>query len=196
MVITNSPALVSSVCISIYWFIVILKVAMIIPKIGKAPNVIPKEPLGLLSRLFMVPLIVFWLYLPWNASFFLEVTYRSLAWIGALLSLSALALTIYCWYYMGNLWRIGIDPKEKNELITDGPFKCVRHPIYALSMLLMLGSFLSVQTVAMFALLCVHWILFQLEAYREERYLGRVHGDSYKKYVQQSSRFISFRCSK
>ena len=91
---------------------------------------------------------------------------------------------------MGNSWRIGIDPKEKNTLITDGPFKRIRHPIYALSMLLMLGSLLSVQTPAMAVLFCIHWIIFTLEAIREERYLTNIYGVTYQQYINQTNRFL------
>jgi protein-S-isoprenylcysteine O-methyltransferase Ste14 len=91
---------------------------------------------------------------------------------------------------MGNSWRIGIDPKEKNTLITDGPFKHIRHPIYALSMLLMLGSLLSVQTSAMLVLFCIHWFIFTMEAIREERYLTKIYGVTYQQYINQTNRFL------
>jgi len=91
---------------------------------------------------------------------------------------------------MGNSWRIGIDPKEKNQLITDGPFKHIRHPIYALSMLLMLGSLLCVQTNVMLVLFCIHWSIFSLEAIREERYLSKIYGETYQNYMNQTNRFL------
>lgn len=186
----NYPVLLCATSVSLYWFIVFIKVVLITPKIGKTPNIIPKEAWGFFSRLIMLPLIVFWIYLPWqyifiNTSFFLPIAY-----IGAGCSVFALATTVYCWYYMGTAWRIGINPKEKNILITAGPFKWVRHPIYALSMLLMLATFLSVQTKPVFFIFCIHWVIFYLEAYREEQYLSGIHGEKYQEYLQQTSRFF------
>ena len=138
----------------------------------------------------MLPLILMWIVFPWLAidstAFFSEV----IAIVGALCCLVALGLSFYCWYYMGTAWRIGIDPKEKNQLITDGPFKQIRHPIYALSMLLMLGSLLAIQTQGMLVLFIVHWLLFSFEACREERYLLKVHGDAYHHYIKQTNRFL------
>ncbi len=184
------PALLSALCVTSYWLTVFIKAVLITPKIGKTPNVIPREILGLLSRLIMLPLIGCWIALPWYASFFMAPITVTVVWAGAIICLMALALSIYCWYYMGNDWRIGIDHKEKNNLITDGPFKHIRHPIYSLSMMLMLGTLLSVQTTFMFILFCVHWTVFTLEAYREEQYLAKVHGEAYKEYVQQTNRFL------
>ena len=190
MLTINTPALLCAVCVSLYWLTVFVKALLITPKIGKTPNIIPKEALGFISRLIMLPLIAGWIFLPWQATFFITPALYQLAWAGAFSCAAALALTAYCWYYMGNTWRIGIDPKEKNTLITDGPFKHIRHPIYSLSMLLMLGSFLSVQTPSMFVLFCIHWILFTLEAYREERYLCKIHGAVYKDYIHKTNRFL------
>ncbi len=190
MVVTNPFAFLCASCVSAYWLIVCIKVIRITSKIGKTPNVIPKESLGFLSRLIMLPLIICWMALPWRAAFFNVALSSSLGWLGSFFCLIALSLTLYCWYYMGNSWRIGIDPKEKNTLITDGPFKHIRHPIYALSMLLMLGSLLSVQTGAMVVLFCIHWFIFTLEAIREERYLTKIYGVTYQQYINQTNRFL------
>lgn len=190
MATINGPALLCALSVSLYWLTVFVKAMRITPKIGKTPNVIPREALGFLSRLIMLPLIIVWICLPWQATFSIMPPFHGIAWVGAIACIMALMLTAYCWHYMGTSWRIGIDPKEKNNLITDGPFKLIRHPIYSLSMLLMLGSFVAVQTQAMFIIFCVHWILFTLEAYKEERYLCKVHGSAYKEYIQKTNRFL------
>lgn len=186
----NSPILICAITVTLYWFIVFMKSLLISKKIGKAPNVIPKETAGMLSRLVMLPLILLWMVLPWQAYLGGAPVFLPLAWIGATVCFFSLFSTIYCWHYMGTAWRIGIDPKEKNLLIIDGPFKYSRHPIYALSMLLMFGSFLTVQTVFFLILLIIHWLLFFFEAYREERYLSLVHGEPYRQYLQQTHRFL------
>ena len=173
-----------------------MKAVVITPKIGKAPNIIPKEIVGLLSRLVMLPLVICWIILPWYAAFDTMPVFPLLAWLGALCGFLALTLTVFCWYHMGTSWRIGIDPKEKNQLITDGPFKYIRHPIYALSMLLMLGCFFAVQTNLMFLVFCTHWIMFTFETYREESYLRKIYGATYSAYVKRTNRFLPPLCRK
>ena len=190
MSILNPFALICGVCITGYWGTVVVKVIRITSKIGKTPNVIPKESLGFLSRAIMLPLIFFWIVLPWKAAFSEPVMSSSLASLGAIFCLIGFVATLYCWHYMGNSWRIGINPKEKNQLITDGPFKHIRHPIYALSMLVMLGSLLCLQSVLGMVLFCIHWFIFSLEAIREEHYLSRIYGDTYKAYMSQTNRFL------
>ncbi|OGV44283.1 MAG: hypothetical protein A3F46_01300 [Legionellales bacterium RIFCSPHIGHO2_12_FULL_42_9] len=196
MIISNAPAFLCALCVSVYWLAVFVKAVVITKKIGKAPNIIPKDLIGMLSRLVMLPLVIFWIVLPWYAALYNTPAIPPFAWLGALFSVIALTLTVFCWYHMGTAWRIGIDPKEKNKLITDGPFKHIRHPIYALSMLLMLGCFLSVQTQLMFVVFCTHWIMFTLETYREERYLSKIYGVTYKAYVKRTNRFLPPLCCK
>lgn len=190
MSIINPFALFSALCISAYWGTVVLKVVRISSKIGKTPNVIPKESLGYLSRAIMLPLIILWIILPWQAAFSVPVISSKLGCFGVVCCLVGFTATLYCWHYMGNSWRIGIDPKEKNTLITDGPFKHIRHPIYALSMLLILGSLCCVQSSYMFALFAIHWFIFTMEALREERYLSQIYGETYHQYMKQTNRFL------
>lgn len=191
MNIFNPAALSCAIFVSIYWFIVFLKVIIITPKLGKMPNVIPKDWLGFVSRLLMLPLIIAWIALSWRAGYTLPPWSSGFAWLGSVIALFALLATIYCWYYMGQAWRIGIDPKECNALLTTGPFHYIRHPIYSLSMLLMLGCTLACQTSIMMSILCAHCLLFYTEARREEHHLLRLQGDAYQRYVAQTQRFFS-----
>lgn len=188
----TNPALWCSICVSGYWITVFYKVIAITPKIGKTPNVIPKDIVSLISRAIMLPLIVVWLGMLWQSSYYF-VEYPFLAWVGTLCAFIALMLSLYCWSYMGQAWRIGIDHKEKTTLLMQGPFKHSRHPIYALSILLMLGSVLTVQTIGITVLFCIHWLLFNWEAAREERYLKQLHGAVYTEYMRKTNRFFPTR---
>ena len=48
---------------------------------------------------------------------------------------------------MGNSWRIGVDPAEKTQLVTDGLFAWVRNPIFSFISLSLLGFVLLVPSV-------------------------------------------------
>ncbi len=48
---------------------------------------------------------------------------------------------------MGDAWRIGVDPEERTELVTDGPFRLVRNPIYSAMIPTVLGLVLLVPNV-------------------------------------------------
>ena len=182
---------ITAACISTYWLTVIVKSILIKSKIGKAPNVLPKEWQGLLSRIIMLPMILYWIYLPW--SFLItnkQAPYPIISIVGSTLAVIALSLSYYCWHFMGKSWRIGIDPQEKTEVICSGPFKYSRHPIYALSMLLMLATTLTLQSSQSIILWCIHFSLFYLEARREEAYMILTHKQNYIDYALKTRRFI------
>ena len=85
---------------------------------------------------------------------------------------------------------MGIDPDEKTALIATGPYALVRHPIYALSQVMMLATMAIVPSMLMLAAGIVHIGLLQWEAKREERYLLAVHGTVYADYCRQVGGFL------
>ena len=47
---------------------------------------------------------------------------------------------------MGTAWTMAVTPDRNTDLITDGPFARVRHPIYGFSLLLMACTVVVVAT--------------------------------------------------
>ena len=91
---------------------------------------------------------------------------------------------------MGKNWRMGINPAEKNELVLTGPWSLVRHPIYALSQAMMLCTMIALPAPPLLIAGCVHLLLLQWEAHREESHLRRMHGPAYDDYCRRVGRFI------
>lgn len=183
----NTPILISAACITLYWATVIVKAIRISKKIGKDPNVLPRERTGRLIRLIWAPTILAWIILLWRGT---VTSPKPLAYLAAVIVLIATALTFYCWKQMGKSWRIGIDPREKTQLIVAGPYKYVLHPIYSLSIILGISTFLTLPTPAMLLIVTVHILMLNLEARREEKYLIQIHGQVYEDYQKNRGRFI------
>jgi protein-S-isoprenylcysteine O-methyltransferase Ste14 len=91
---------------------------------------------------------------------------------------------------MGRNWSMAIIPDQKTELVTSGLFGWVRHPIYSLSILLMMCTAVVVSTVPMVLLAVLHVTLMNLKAQNEERHLTARHGLSYGNYCNQVGRFV------
>lgn len=111
-------------------------------------------------------------------------------WIAVVIAVAALGATFVCWKRMGTSWRMGIDPNDRTQLISSGPYAYVRHPIYGLSTLLMLMTMLVIPSPLMIAAGVIHIILLQWEARREEIYLSKAHGEEYTRYMEQTGRFF------
>jgi protein-S-isoprenylcysteine O-methyltransferase Ste14 len=74
--------------------------------------------------------------------------------------------------------------------VTTGLYRSIRHPIYALSILLMTATAVVLPTVPMIAVALVHVTLMNLKARNEERHLLAMHGESYASYLAQTGRFL------
>lgn len=192
--------LVMTICA--YWTGVGVMVVRIRRATRKVVGIVPEQRLERLMWLVWVPLVAAWVAVPWATlagsrsvpglpDFTLrEPAYAAFRWIAAIAAMAALALTIKCWLRMGSDWRMDVAPGRKTELITDGLFARVRHPIYALSILLMLCSAAIVPTLPMALIAAVHIVLMNVKARNEERHLQGVHGEAYAQYLRRTGRFL------
>jgi protein-S-isoprenylcysteine O-methyltransferase Ste14 len=110
---------------------------------------------------------------------------------GIVIYMIGLAITVGSQQWMGRSWRIGVREGERTELVTGGPFRLVRNPIYTGVMLVLTGLALVVPSVVSFA--SVVLMVASLEAqtrFVEEPYLLRTHGDAYRGYARSVGRFV------
>ena len=182
--------------LAFYWGRVIAMAARSRRRSGRSANFLPPETLGRVLRLAWIPAVAAWVASPFLATFDHSAISRPLsahtpvALIGLLVAVAAFALTLACWQRMGRAWRMGINPNEKNPLVTNGPFAIVRHPIYALSTALMLASVAVVLSPLILIAAAIHLPLLQWEAIREERHMRGVHGERYDEYCRRVGRFF------
>ncbi len=92
---------------------------------------------------------------------------------------------------MGRDWRMDVAPGRKTDLITDGLYARIRHPIYAFSILLMLCSAAIVPTAPMALIAVTHVVLMNIKARNEERHLQDVHGDDLRAVPAQDRSVLS-----
>lgn len=190
--------MVAAVCLSVYWFWVIVKLVRLGRKIGKDPNALPREKVGILMRVGWYPCIAGLLIGLWgevggvSGGLFGRLWVVS-GWVWAAAGLVCVALTgltFVCWRKMGRSWRIGIDPNETLALVSTGPYRYVRHPIYALRMVIDACACILVPTPLVLVTCGIDCLLLQIEARREERYMEAKHGAVYARYKKSVGRFV------
>ena len=84
-------------------------------------------------------------------------------------------------------------PDKQTDLITQGAFAWVQHPIYALSLLLMLSTLVVFANIAMFVVAVIHCSMLCIKAASEESHLRSLHGPAYDRYRRQTNRFVPVR---
>ena len=98
--------------------------------------------------------------------------------------------TLWCYAAMGNTWRIGINRREKNPLVTQGPYRVVRHPIYLFQIVMLVGVLLLLPTVLSVSILVIHLLCVLAKSSDEESYLLTVHSDEYRDYLARTGRLF------
>lgn len=110
---------------------------------------------------------------------------------GIVLASSGIGLTFAAQLAMGDAWRIGVDPGERTDLVTDGPFEVVRNPIYSAMLPTVLGLVLMVPNALAVAAIITLAVGLELQVrVVEEPYLLRVHGRAYAEYASRVGRFV------
>ena len=194
------PLVVLIATVWIYWTCVAIMVVRVRRRNRKLVGLVPEQRVERLMWVIWVPLVAAWMFLPYAAlkrtdppfalpDFAAVEPYASVRVLAAAFAVVALAATIRCWLRMGDDWRMDIGAR-KTDLITDGLFRLIRHPIYAFSMLLMVCSAIIVPTAAMIAIAAIHLTLMNLKARNEEQHLSAVHGESYRRYAARTGRFF------
>jgi protein-S-isoprenylcysteine O-methyltransferase Ste14 len=196
------PGSILAATIWTYWLGVGLMVVRVHRKSHRLGGLVPEQALERLLWMVWVPLVVAWLVLPYLAltrrSAWLHTpvfaltdpSYAVLRWAAIAVALTCLMLTAWCWARMDANWSMAVSEEQRGELIADGLFARVRHPIYALSVTLMICTAVIVATLPILAIAAVHVVLMLLKARNEERHMLKVHGDTYALYLRRTGRFV------
>ena len=195
------PAAVLTATIWGYWLCVGVMIVRVRHKTRKQPGVIPRQRLERIMWFVWLPLVVAWLSLPYLAATRMAAPWAipdfarvppwiAPRWIAAASGVVCLAVSIECWLRMGSRWRMAVVPGERTDLVTSGLYAHIRHPIYALSIALMLLSAIVVPTAPMLVVAAVHVCLMVIKARNEEAFLLGVHGETYARYRARTGRFL------
>jgi protein-S-isoprenylcysteine O-methyltransferase Ste14 len=195
------PATIVAITVWTYWACVVALVIRSHLRFRTAAGAVPHTPRERRMWRLWMPAVLAWQVLPAVAA---SVPYPLVGlpaaaqqpWLyagrlaAAGVAVLALGLTIPCWLGMGRNWSMAVVPRKRSRLLTGGMFARVRHPIYALSILLMLATMAAVPTPAMIAVGLLHLWMLRDKALSEENYLRQLHGDEYAAYCARTGRFF------
>jgi protein-S-isoprenylcysteine O-methyltransferase Ste14 len=115
-----------------------------------------------------------------------------LFWVGAVLTLAGLLFTVWARVHLGRNWSAAITLKRGHDLITSGPYRIVRHPIYSGLLLAFIGGAIArgewrgVVAVALaFAAL---WRKLRIE----EQWMREQFGAGYDEYTHRVAALVPF----
>lgn len=152
-----------------------------------------------LSRLIRFISIIFAFLLLWIPKFpiplltirFLPDSYL-VFWIGFIVTTGGLYFSVRARKRLGKNWSQAVTIKDDHQLITDGPYAIVRHPIYTGLIVGFIGTSLALGELRglISDLLVFGVLLYKLRL--EDKWLLEQFGESYKIYSQKTAAIIPF----
>lgn len=92
---------------------------------------------------------------------------------------------------LGTNWSITLEVRENHQLVTEGVYRSVRHPMYTAFFLYSIGQALVLPNwVAGPAYSLAFGVLFALRIGAEERMMIETFGDEYRAYIARTKRLV------
>jgi protein-S-isoprenylcysteine O-methyltransferase Ste14 len=111
--------------------------------------------------------------------------------IGAAMFACGLAIAIWARFNIGRNWGMPMTVKEEPELVTSGPYRFVRHPIYSGLLLAFLGTALLTNLIGLVFVAAITAV-FYYSAMVEERNLTKAFPDAYPAYREHTKMLIPY----
>lgn len=133
---------------------------------------------------------VFYLFTPWLA--FADYRLPAFApWCGTVLMVAALWLFYRAHADLGQNWSVTLELRKGHQLVKQGVYRSIRHPMYASILLWGLAQGLLLQNwLAGWSALVTFALMYFVRTPREELLMCEFFGQEYRDYMRQTGRLF------
>jgi protein-S-isoprenylcysteine O-methyltransferase Ste14 len=111
-------------------------------------------------------------------------------WIGVGLTVLSILLLVWVHHTLGTHWSTSLQLQEEHTLVTSGPYRWVRHPMYTA----LFGFFVGVLLISAFwpvaPLVVISTLMLYTRIDKEEAMMIKQFGDAYRAYKQRTGRLL------
>jgi len=142
------------------------------------------------ASLIYVPVLVYMINPAWMAWSSVPLP-AWLRWLGGGLGVCAVPLIYWLLSSLGSNISETVLVKESHALVTHGPYRWVRHPLYSVSLLMLIALSLLAANAFMAVMVMVGLgIILMVVIPKEETHLTERFGDAYRTYQQRTGRLL------
>lgn len=127
-----------------------------------------------------------WLFLSWIHSGY------GTFYGGAAITVAGLLFAIWARLHIGRNWSSAVTIKQNHELITTGPYRLVRHPIYTGLLLALLGSAIALTQIRGLVAFPLFFFSLWYKLRLEEKWMRSQFGDAYLVYSRHTAALVPF----
>ena len=111
-------------------------------------------------------------------------------WLGAVVAVFSIPLFFWVHCALGNHWSANLELREKHTLITSGPYRSVRHPMYTALFGLSIGVAVLLASWLIILLVVATIILLYARVHKEEVMMIQRFGEEYQMYMRRTGRLL------
>jgi protein-S-isoprenylcysteine O-methyltransferase Ste14 len=113
--------------------------------------------------------------------------------IGLLLYGAGFLLMAWALITLGHNYQLGGSaPRSDDQLVIEGPYRLIRHPMYAAALSISLGLALLIQSWTFLCVFCIYLVLVLRLIPMEEEKLQKAYGEPYSLYQRTTGKIIPF----
>jgi protein-S-isoprenylcysteine O-methyltransferase Ste14 len=125
----------------------------------------------------------------WMAWSSLPLT-NSVRWMGAGILLICVPLVYWVFSSLGRNVTSTVVTRQEHTLVTHGPYRWVRHPLYTIGFLMFIGLCLLATNWFIALMLILSFVPLSMRTPIEEARLIERFGDEYRSYIQHTGRYL------
>jgi protein-S-isoprenylcysteine O-methyltransferase Ste14 len=182
------PGLIVECCwgvLGLYWLVTMLGTKKIALNESSWLRVFRLAILALMLTLLMTDWLrigpLGWRFIP---------RHSEIIWIGVALAVVGTALAIWARWNLGRNWSDKVVLKVDHELISSGPYRYLRHPIYTGVLLAVAGTALTIGEWRGVAALVLLGTNYYIKATREEKILATNFGEAFAEHKRRTGFFL------
>lgn len=111
-------------------------------------------------------------------------------WLGVAMGLGADALSYWVFSHLANNVSPTVVAREQAQLVTSGPYRWVRHPLYTMGTIAYLGFALVAENWWIAVLSVLVFAVLAVRTPKEEARLIAKFGDQYREYMKTTGRYL------
>ncbi|MHA1207198.1 MAG: methyltransferase family protein, partial [Candidatus Hodarchaeales archaeon] len=110
--------------------------------------------------------------------------------VGLVLTVIGMIFELYTQISRGKHFSAYLYIREDHKLISNGPHRFIRHPMYTALTMVLLGLFLASANIYVGLPLPVFLVVIALRVGKEENVLVEQFGEEYRNYMRRTGRFL------
>ncbi len=125
----------------------------------------------------LVPSVLSWaqVSVPWEVR-----------WVGVLVTACMGPCLVWVFRHIGNNVTQTVETRKNHQLITTGPYRWIRHPLYSFGILYFLGFSLAAANVWILSLALLAFVMLLVRLPKEEEKLIEAFGENYLAYKKKT----------